>query len=93
MIISAKRKYIGNIYDGRWRVIRFERYGSQKSQSGRYVLENIFNKNIHCVKDVTMRKIDRGEITVSKLLANEMKRKERKEAYHNWNKRLQNQMI
>lgn len=65
---------IGNIYDGRWEVIRFEPYGTMKSnRSGRYVLKNIYNEEEITIKDERLRQVDKGERTLSSILSNKIK--------------------
>ena len=48
-------KYIGKIYEGRWEVIRFEKYDN--SRAGHYILRNVYNQNEIIIKDATLRKI------------------------------------
>lgn len=62
-----KRKYIGKIYDGRWEVIRFERYGSN-SKSGKFVLRNTYNGSEVTIQEKTLRMVDRGETTISSVI-------------------------
>ena len=73
-----REKYIGKIYDGRWEVIRFERYGSN-SKAGKFVLRNIYNGSEVSFKDSTLRKIDSGKTTVSYLRYKRLKTIKRKE--------------
>jgi hypothetical protein len=80
-------KYIGKVYEGRWEVVRFEPYGkSHNHNSGRYVLRNIYNENEIFFKDATLRRIDREEITISKLQSKKLKRNMRREGrkVFNW---------
>ena len=71
--MARGKKYIGKIYEGRWEVIRFEPYGHQ-SHAGRFVLKNIYNGNEISFKDQTLRQIDRGEITLSKIVCRRIRR-------------------
>ena len=65
-------KYIGKIYDGRWQVIRFEKYG-QDGHGGRFTLKNVYNEQEISVKDTTLRRIDIGETTLSKVVYHKIK--------------------
>ena len=56
-------KYIGNIYDSRWKVDCYKRIG--KTTIYRYVLKNIFNGRTIEIHPNTMRKIDEGKSSVS----------------------------
>lgn len=67
-----KRKYIGKIYEGRWEVIRFERYGSN-SKAVRFILRNIYNGSEVSFKDSTLRKVDSGKTTISYLIHDRLK--------------------
>ena len=67
-----KSKYIGKIYDGRWKVIRFENYVVGKT-TGRFVLKNIYNDEETVVKDATLRRIDRGETTLSVVMSHKIR--------------------
>ena len=83
--MARGEKYIGKIYEGRWEVIRFEPYG-QQSNTGRFVLKNIYNGNEISFKDQTLRLIDRGEITLSKIACRRIRRikKEKGIRTYNW---------
>lgn len=83
--MARGKKYIGKIYEGRWEVIRFEPYGHQ-SHAGRFVLKNIYNGNEISFKDQTLRRIDRGEITLSKIVCRRIRRikKYKRIRTYNW---------
>ena len=59
-------KYLGNIYDGKWKVVKCEYY--RNSRTRHYFLENIFNKQTLIVKDKSMKKISENKVSVSYLL-------------------------
>ena len=63
-------KRIGKIYDGRWRVIRYEK--------PKYILQNIYNQEEMSIKDVTLKKIEEGETTISKVRLHHMRRQGKK---------------
>ena len=67
-------KYIGRIYDGRWEVVACEHYNGT-SGSYRITLRNIYNNETTTVKDSTLRKIERGETTLSKVRSHKIKTK------------------
>ena len=77
----AKSKYIGKIYDGRWEVIGQQKYRGNTT-SRKFILRNIYNDMEITLKDVTLRKIDRGETTVSKSLSVKI---ENKKGNKRWN--------
>ena len=87
--MARGEKYIGKIYEGRWRVERFENYaGLNKSNAGRFVLVNIYNGEERRLKDQTLRRIDRGEVSLSWVFAQKVKRVRRMERIKgkfNWN--------
>ena len=60
----GKSKYEGRVYDAKWKVI--SHYG--KLNHTIYVLENTYNGMQLKVNDLVMIKIDRGELTISKLM-------------------------
>ena len=64
-------KYIGKIYEGRWEVIRFEKYDN--SRAGHYILRNVYNQNEIIIKDATLRKIEKGETTVCKVIVHHIR--------------------
>lgn len=55
-----KNRYKGNIYDGRWKVLG--------TKDRKYVLENIYNHQQISIHHETMKKIDKGETTISKVM-------------------------
>lgn len=83
------QKYIGKIYEGRWKVDRLELYNEgSRSGSGKYVLVNIYNGEERSIKDTTLRRVDRGEINLSWVFARkikQLKRKERRYGRNEWN--------
>lgn len=58
-------KYIGRIYEGRWKCVKYE---NQKSHIY-YTLENIYNGQQLQVNGENMAKIENNRTTVSKILA------------------------
>lgn len=76
--MARGKKYIGKIYEGRWEVIRFEPYGHQYN-TGRFFLKNIYNGNEISFTDRTLRRIDRGETTISKIACRRIRRIKKEE--------------
>lgn len=68
-----KGQYIGKIYEGRWEVIKWERYNN--SRAGKYILRNIYNGDEVSLKDATLRKIDRNETSVSRVIVHHIRNK------------------
>ena len=65
-----RRKYIGKIYDERWQVISFRRnFNEGKHVCDYYTLKNIFNNTEIEVDFSTMRRIDDGATTISRVMA------------------------
>ena len=58
-------KYLGKVYEGRWKVVKY-RYNKCHYY---YTLENIYNKQEIELSNELLVKIDRGEKTISKLIA------------------------
>ena len=56
-----KSKYAGQIFEGRWKVL-----GAKNSE---YVLENIYNQNQIVIHNETMRKLVKGETTISNIIS------------------------
>lgn len=66
-----KENRVGKIYEGRWEIISYIYYpGTTKNK--KFVLKNIFNDEIITLTDRTIRKIERGETTLSKILHNKI---------------------
>ena len=62
-------KFIGNIYEGRWKVVEYA--------NPKYILENIYNGNKLEIYKTSFIKLKDGKTTVSKILcyrANKSKR-------------------
>lgn len=59
----ARCKYLGNIYDGRWKVIKII-YKNNDKKHQYYVLENIYNKTQIAISPKTMRNISEGKTTI-----------------------------
>lgn len=66
-----KEKRIGKIYEGRWEVIGYEYY-SETKKNKKFILKNIFNDSTITLKDQTIRKVERNETTLSKILHNKI---------------------
>lgn len=56
-----KSKYLGNIYDGRWKVIKIT-YTDPKHQY--YVLENVYNMTQITISAGAMKNISEGKTTI-----------------------------
>ena len=67
------KKYIGKIYEGRWKVIGFEKYDN--SRAGHYILRNVYNQNEIIIRDATLRKIEKGETSVSRVIVHRIRNK------------------
>lgn len=65
-------KYIGKILEGRWEVVRFETYAN--SREGRFYLKNIYNNEQFFIKSDSLRRIEKGETTLSRLITNRIRR-------------------
>lgn len=61
----GSNKYLGKIYEGRWKVI--ERVYSEKGYIKGYKLENIFNKETLYVNHSRITLVDRNILSISKL--------------------------
>jgi hypothetical protein len=66
---NAIGKYIGKIYDGRWQVV--ERVGNRTHIS--FILENIYNQKKVRVQCHSLKKVDDGKTTLSKVIAHQIK--------------------
>lgn len=60
-------KYIGQVYDGMWKVIDRE-IANPKSRTYYFLLENIYNHTQIKIHSTILRKVDRGETTISKII-------------------------
>lgn len=76
-----KSDYMGKVYDGRWEVVGFAHY-SPTCRAGKYTLRNIYNQNEITVKDFTLRRIDREETTVSRVIHHKIKKES--EGFNRW---------
>lgn len=72
-------KYIGIIFEGRWKVTGVKRDGNHTI----YTLTNIFNQKTLDIRDHTMTKIFRGDITVSKVIIWKLKRTRNNRGWNN----------
>lgn len=63
-------KYLGKVYDGLWEVINYEK---RNGHIASYILKNIYNGNILKFSVNTIRKIDKGETTVSKIICEKIR--------------------
>ena len=61
-------KYLGKTYDSLWKVISFDRKKSS------YTLENIYNQTKLEISFKTLRKVDEGKTTISKVTHHNIKR-------------------
>ena len=59
-------KFIGKIYDGRWKVIECIRCENRQIK---YTLENIYNQRTIRIDGRTLRRVEKGETTISKVMA------------------------
>jgi hypothetical protein len=63
--------FIGKVYDGRWEVVA-KRNGN-RGHTIQYSLRNIFNERIIRIDGRTLKKVDNGETTISKVMAHNIK--------------------
>lgn len=75
-IMSKRKSYIGEIFEGRWKLISREKFKSSYC----YVLENIYNQTQIVICSHTMYNIFHGKTNISKVLALRM----RKNKNHNY---------
>ena len=61
-------KYLGKTYDSLWKVISFN--GKKSS----YTLENIYNQTKLEISFKTLKKVDEGKTTISKVTHNNIKK-------------------
>ena len=61
-------KYLGKTYDSLWKVISFNRRKSS------YTLENIYNQTKLEISFKTLRKVDVGKTTISKVTHHNIKK-------------------
>lgn len=59
-------KHLGEIYEGRWKVISVEHYNN--SRNTYFVMENMFNGETIQMNNRSFMRIYKGEITVSTLI-------------------------
>lgn len=64
-------KYIGEIYDGRWKVIQKVK-PSKNNHQAKYILENIYNGKLITLDARTVKRIADGATTVSKVMAHNL---------------------
>lgn len=64
-------KYLDNVYDGRWRVIKRIK-PTKNNRQAKYELQNIYNERIITIDGRTLKKIDIGETTVCKVMAHNL---------------------
>lgn len=63
-------KYIGKVYEGRWRVERKEKRVSPKGQTySIFFLQNIYNNTEIGIRDVQLSKIESGKSSVSSVIS------------------------
>lgn len=55
-----KSKYIGKVYEGRWKVV--------SCIKGKYTLENIYNKRTIELVKTTFLRMNKGETSISKIM-------------------------
>ena len=73
-------KYIGKVYDGKWKVVRMEMYGG-KGRARKAVLENVYNNREVTIQERTLRKVDRGETTISSVIFHKIRHSGRMKNY------------
>ncbi len=64
-------EFIGKVYDGRWEVIG--KGSNNNNHTIQYLLKNIFNERVIKIDRRTLRRVDNGETTVSKVMAHNIK--------------------
>ena len=64
-------EFIGRVFDGRWEVIA--KGTSNRGHTIQYSLKNIFNERVIRIDGRTLRRVDNGETTISKVMAHNIK--------------------
>ena len=67
--MKMNSKYLGKIYEGRWKVIDMIYRNDGRNQV--YILENIYNHERIQVCPPVMAKVDKGETTLSNTYRNQ----------------------
>ena len=63
-----KSKYVGNVYDGRWRVTEISYHYAPRSKRCMYTLTNIFNGSYIVLNDRDMARVHSGHYGVSRII-------------------------
>lgn len=65
------KKYVGKVYDGMWEVIE-SKQRSESSHRRKYLLRNIYNQRTVEIDERTIKRIDRGETEVCKVIRHQI---------------------
>lgn len=71
-----KSKYLGKIYDGRWKVIDYKRL-NKKYSDYQYTLQNIYNQEKITISGRHLYRIDKNGLSVCRFYGNKINRKRR----------------
>ena len=69
-----KSKYLGKIYDGRWKVIGYKRL-NKKYREYEYTLQNIYNGEKMTISGRHMYRIEKKGLSVCRTYGNKISRK------------------
>ena len=69
-----KSKYLGKIYDGRWKVIDYKRL-NKKYRDYEYTLQNIYNGEKMTISNTQLYRIEKNGVSVCKTYRNKISRK------------------
>lgn len=83
--MAINSKYMNRVFEGRWKVIEIVLDPKQERVNG-YNLENIYNGQVIYVNRNSMAYINKGTYSVSKIIANKMKKVKRNK--NCWNRDL-----
>lgn len=64
-----KSKYLGKIYDGRWKVIGYKRL-NKKYRDYEYTLQNIYNKEKMIISSTQLYRIDKKGMSACRVYGN-----------------------
>jgi len=66
---------LGKIYDGKWKVVD---YKVNKNRATTYTLKNIYNDKEMTISSKALRKVEKGETTISKVCSWHLQRERKK---------------
>ena len=71
-----KSKYLGKIYDGRWKVIEYKNI-SKKYRDYEYTLQNIYNGEKMTISGTQLYRIEHNGLSICRTYRNKISRKRR----------------